>query len=99
MLVAYEGGALVAAIDGLGHGGDAADAAAAAAAVLSAHPDDDPVHLIDACHEALARTRGAVMTLAWFDLVTAAWAGPGSATSRAGSSTPAPATAPRRRAR
>ena len=68
VLVVYEGGALVAAIDGLGHGGDAADAAAAAAEVLSAHPDDDPVHLIEACHRALARGRGAVMTLAWFDL-------------------------------
>jgi len=68
VLVAYEGGALVAAIDGLGHGREAADAAATAAAVLSAHPEDEPVRLIDACHRALRRTRGAVMTLAWFDL-------------------------------
>jgi negative regulator of sigma-B (phosphoserine phosphatase) len=68
VLVAYEGGALVAAIDGLGHGGGAADAAAVAAEVLTEHPDDDPVHLLEACHRALSHTRGAVMTLAWFDL-------------------------------
>jgi negative regulator of sigma-B (phosphoserine phosphatase) len=68
VLVAFPGGALVAAIDGLGHGVEAAEAADVAATVLAEHPDDDPVSLIEACHEALARTRGAVMTLAWFDL-------------------------------
>jgi phosphoserine phosphatase RsbX len=68
VLVAYDGGALVAAVDGLGHGGGAADAADAAAEVLIAHPDDEPAHLLETCHHALARTRGAVMTLAWFDL-------------------------------
>jgi phosphoserine phosphatase RsbX len=68
VLAAFEGGALVAAIDGLGHGVGAAEAADAAAEVLVAHPDDEPTHLLDACHQALSRTRGAVMTLAWFDL-------------------------------
>jgi phosphoserine phosphatase RsbX len=84
VLVHYEGGALVAAIDGLGHGGDAADAAAAAAEVMSAHPDDDPEHLIEACHRALTRTRGAVMTLAWFDLDAGrlAWTGVGNVEGR-----------------
>ncbi len=38
----YEGGALVAAIDGLGHGAAAADAAEAAGAILSERPDDPP---------------------------------------------------------
>ena len=84
VLVAYEGGALVAAIDGLGHGGDAADAADAAAQVLAEHPDDDPEHLLGSCHRALARTRGAVMTLAWFDLVdeTLSWTGVGNVEGR-----------------
>ena len=84
VLVRYEGGALVAAIDGLGHGGGAADAAAAAAEVLSAHPDDEPTHLIAACHRALTRTRGAVMTLAWFDLASRrlAWTGVGNVEGR-----------------
>ena len=84
VLVAYDGGALVAAIDGLGHGGDAADAAARAAAVLAERPDEEPIRLIEACHAALARTRGAVMTLAWFDLVeeTLSWTGVGNVEGR-----------------
>jgi hypothetical protein len=84
VLVAYDGGALVAAIDGLGHGGDAADAADAAAAVMAANPDAEPVHLIQACHAALARTRGAVMTLAWFDLAgeSLSWTGVGNVEGR-----------------
>jgi phosphoserine phosphatase RsbX len=84
VLVAYEGGALVAAIDGLGHGGEAADAAAVAADVLAAHPDDEPAHLIDACHAVLSRTRGVVMTLAWFDLAGGrlSWTGVGNVEGR-----------------
>jgi len=68
VLAAYDGGALVAAIDGLGHGGEAADAAAIAADVLARHRGEDPLRLIELCHRALARTRGVVMTVAWFDL-------------------------------
>jgi phosphoserine phosphatase RsbX len=84
VLVAYDGGTLLAAIDGLGHGGDAADAAARAAAVLAERPDEEPIRLIEACHAALARTRGAVMTLAWFDLVeeTLSWTGVGNVEGR-----------------
>jgi negative regulator of sigma-B (phosphoserine phosphatase) len=84
VLVGYEGGALVAAIDGLGHGGDAADAADAAAQVLAEHPDEEPVRLLDRCHRALARTRGAVMTVAWFDLVAGSlsWTGVGNVEGR-----------------
>ena len=84
VLAAYEGGALVAAIDGLGHGDGAADAAARAAAVLSAHPDEDPLHLIQDCHRALTRTRGAVMTVAWFDLESErlSWTGVGNVEGR-----------------
>jgi phosphoserine phosphatase RsbX len=66
----YEGGALVAAIDGLGHGGAAADAAEAAAAVLHERPDEPPETLLKRCHDALRSTRGVVATLAWFDLGT-----------------------------
>jgi negative regulator of sigma-B (phosphoserine phosphatase) len=84
VLAAYDGGALVAAIDGLGHGGEAADAAAAAAAVLAANPDEEPIRLLEACHAALARTRGAVMTLAWFDLAeeSLSWTGVGNVEGR-----------------
>jgi phosphoserine phosphatase RsbX len=61
-------GALVAAIDGLGHGEEAADAADIAADVIAEHPDEEPVLLMERCHRALRRTRGVVMTVAWFDL-------------------------------
>ena len=84
VLAAYDGGALVAAIDGLGHGDEAAAAADAAAAVLAARPGEEPRRLIEACHAALLRTRGAVMTLAWFDLVarSLSWTGVGNVEGR-----------------
>jgi phosphoserine phosphatase RsbX len=79
-----ENGGLVAAIDGLGHGDAAADAAEAAAEVLAAHGDEDPQRLLERCHARLKRTRGAVMTLAWFDLDarTMAWTGVGNVEAR-----------------
>ncbi len=61
-------GGLVAVIDGLGHGDAAADAAEAAAEVLRAQVELPPQDLFALCHEELRRTRGAVITLAWFDL-------------------------------
>jgi negative regulator of sigma-B (phosphoserine phosphatase) len=77
-------GGLVAAIDGLGHGDAAADAAEAAADVLEAHVAEDPQRLLERCHDRLRRTRGAVMTLAWFDLdaLTMAWTGVGNVEAR-----------------
>ena len=80
----YEGGALVAVIDGLGHGGAAADASEAAAAVLSERPDDPPDLLLNCCHDALRSTRGVVATLAWFDLASGglSWTGIGNVEGR-----------------
>ena len=80
----YEGGALVAVIDGLGHGGAAADASEAAAAILSERPDDPPDVLLKRCHDALRSTRGVVATLAWFDLGSAClrWTGIGNVEGR-----------------
>jgi negative regulator of sigma-B (phosphoserine phosphatase) len=77
-------GGLVAVIDGLGHGDGAADAAEAAARVLEAHVDDPPQVLLQRCHEELHHTRGAVMTLAWFDLEerTMEWTGVGNVEAR-----------------
>lgn len=60
-------GALVAVIDGLGHGKEAAAAAKAAAHVLESDPAASLVSLIERCHEALRRTRGVVMSLASFN--------------------------------
>jgi negative regulator of sigma-B (phosphoserine phosphatase) len=80
----YDGGALVAAIDGLGHGAPAADAAEAAGAVLHERPDEPPETLLKRCHDALRSTRGVVATLAWFDLETGGlcWTGIGNVEGR-----------------
>ena len=77
-------GGLVAVIDGLGHGDAAADAAEAAADVLRAQVERPPQELLQLCHDELRRTRGAVMTLAWFDLEarTMEWTGVGNVEAR-----------------
>jgi serine/threonine protein phosphatase PrpC len=58
---------VVAVIDGLGHGPDAAHAAGRAAEVVEAHPDERPDTLLHRCHEALRSTRGAAITIAAID--------------------------------
>ncbi len=63
-----EGGALVAVIDGLGHGPDAAAASQAAAEVLSRRADESVVELMRLCHQRLRPTRGVAMSLASFDV-------------------------------
>lgn len=75
----YPGGALLAVIDGLGHGPEAAQSARAAAAVLTADPRRPVLSLIEACHEALRGARGAVMSLAAIDAAhdRLTWAGVG----------------------
>jgi hypothetical protein len=60
----FPGGVLVAVIDGVGHGADAATAAKIAESVLTSHPDEELSHLASLCHEALKGTRGAVASLA-----------------------------------
>ena len=64
----YDGGALAVVMDGLGHGDPAADASAIAAQVIREHRSAPPAELLQRCHDALNKTRGVVMTLAWFDL-------------------------------
>jgi phosphoserine phosphatase RsbX len=80
----YDGGALVAVIDGLGHGDAAADAAEAAAAILREHAGEPAQPLLERCHEELKLTRGAVITLAWFDLPSGQmrWTGVGNVEAR-----------------
>ncbi len=60
----FPNGALVAVVDGLGHGEQAAAAAEIAATTLQAHASEPVIALVRRCHDALARTRGAVLTLA-----------------------------------
>ena len=84
VFAAYEGGALVAAIDGLGHGGAAADAAEAAAEQFRIHATAAPETLLLRCHQALRSTRGVVATVAWFDLADGGltWTGVGNVEGR-----------------
>jgi len=79
-LVQVEGErALVAVVDGLGHGIEAARAAELALHVVRRHAGDDVLSLFEHCHEALADTRGVVMSIAVFDgrEHTLTWAGVG----------------------
>ena len=73
LVVEFARGALVAVVDGLGHGGDAAIAARAAVAVLADHAQESAATLLQRCHEGLRGTRGAVMTLASFRDATMTW--------------------------
>lgn len=70
---------LAAAIDGLGHGREAAEASRMAALTLANHASEDIVSLVGRCNEALMRTRGAVLSLASFDPAedTVTWMGVG----------------------
>src|SRR5947207_15925672 len=59
-------GTLVAAVDGLGHGAEAAAAARAPVAALDQYAEESLQPLMRRCHEALAGSRGVVLTLAHF---------------------------------
>jgi serine phosphatase RsbU (regulator of sigma subunit) len=62
------GGVLIAAIDGLGHGLDAAFAAESAVSLLeNSAPEESVISLVQRCHEGLRSTRGVVMSLASID--------------------------------
>ena len=57
-------GVLLAVADGLGHGDEATVAAKAALATLEEHSEEPLEALVTRCHDALMKTRGAVMTVA-----------------------------------
>jgi len=58
---------LIAAIDGIGHGTEAASAANAAALILKANRDEPVISIVERCHEELKSTRGVVLSLASVD--------------------------------
>jgi phosphoserine phosphatase RsbX len=83
LVVANGSTALVAAIDGVGHGPPARAAAAVAVAALRRRPSDDVVALTRRCHEALRPTRGAAVGLAAFRADgTVTWLGIGNISGR-----------------
>lgn len=72
-------GALVAVVDGLGHGGEAAEAARIAVGSLERDGTGTVISLVRRCHELLAGTRGVVMSVAAFNTrdETLTWIGVG----------------------
>jgi len=75
----FPGGVLVAVIDALGHGTEAAATARQASAALARDPGAPVAELLRRCHDALLGFRGAVVSLASFDTVhaTMTWVGVG----------------------
>ena len=75
----FPDGVLLAAIDGLGHGREAAMAARTAAAILERSGFEALDRLVDQCHQAMRKTRGAVMSLGAFHAgsSTLSWLGIG----------------------
>jgi phosphoserine phosphatase RsbX len=67
VFVPFPGGALIAVIDGLGHGEEAAKASLRAEQVLIAAPYAPVADLMMQCHDQLRGTRGAVISIASFD--------------------------------
>jgi negative regulator of sigma-B (phosphoserine phosphatase) len=90
------GGALVAGVDGLGHGAEAARAAGRAAAVVRASPGPDLALLMKHCHIALRGTRGAAISLAFISTSAGGvtWLGVGNVEGRVVSGEPS-ATRPK----
>jgi len=62
------GGLLVAAIDGIGHGEEAAGAARTAASILENYANEPIISLVEECHRSLQSTRGVVLSVASIDL-------------------------------
>ena len=86
-----DGGVLVAVVDGLGHGPEAASAAKTAIAVLEAGPERELGARFLRCHERLRDTRGVVLSLGLFATGSLTWLGVGNVDGvllRSGLSTP-----------
>lgn len=79
IVAAIPHGMLVAVVDALGHGKDAAAAAELAIATLREHAEESAIALLRRCDTVLRRTRGVVMSLAAFNAqaATLTWCGVG----------------------
>jgi len=80
----FDGRVLVAVIDGVGHGDEAAAAARRAVEILDVYAAEPAIALVKRCHEALLKTRGVVLTVAKFHTAesTMTWLGVGNVESR-----------------
>jgi phosphoserine phosphatase RsbX len=66
VVTSFPGGVLLAVLDGVGHGNEAAIAATIAKRILEEHSSDSIVTLVQRCHEALHTTRGVAVSIASF---------------------------------
>lgn len=75
----FDGGTLVCAIDGLGHGEEANEASELAKQVMEQHASEPLIPLVERCDAEIRHTRGAVASLARFDYTTdtMSWLGVG----------------------
>ena len=60
-------GAMVAVVDGVGHGGEAASSSRTAIATLERYAGEHPISLVQRCHAALRSSRGVVLSIASFN--------------------------------
>ena len=67
LILSNQAGILIAAIDGIGHGEEAANAAKVAASILGTYVDEPIISLVERCHDELRLTRGVVLSLAFID--------------------------------
>ncbi len=65
MVCCNQNGVLIAVIDGIGHGEEAAEVARIAATLLRGSVDEPVISLVERCHEKLKGTRGVVLSLAF----------------------------------
>jgi negative regulator of sigma-B (phosphoserine phosphatase) len=63
-----QNGVLIAAVDGIGHGEEAAIAANSALSILENYINQPIISIVERCHEALRSTRGVVLSIASFDV-------------------------------
>jgi negative regulator of sigma-B (phosphoserine phosphatase) len=79
VLASFTNGILIGAVDGLGHGTEAAAAARIAGEVLQTHAREPVIQLVRRCHEALRKTRGVVLSIGSIDAEarTLTWIGIG----------------------
>jgi negative regulator of sigma-B (phosphoserine phosphatase) len=84
IVVQVPSGVVIAVVDGLGHGIEAAQAAETATAVVKEHGGEPLLTVIERCHQALRYSRGATMTLARINSVsqTLTWLGVGNVEGR-----------------
>jgi serine phosphatase RsbU (regulator of sigma subunit) len=84
VVTSFSNGAVAAAIDGLGHGAEAARVARQAVEILRGAGAEPVDQLVGLCHEGLKRTRGVVMAIAAFDSAedTVTWLGVGNVEGR-----------------